>query len=94
MSGVSFRPSELDLIGAAFPTAIRGTVHPKPGQYSPRIKDPATRVNPWHGVAVETRDGRIVTRYEVQIYQDFERYEAVFIRGDDAPFFYREIAPE
>ncbi|PPF14060.1 hypothetical protein C5C20_08410 [Rathayibacter rathayi] len=85
---------ELDLIGAAFPGAVRGTVHPKPGQYSPRIKDPATVINPWHGVAIETHDGRIVTRYEVQIYQDFERYEAVFIRGDDAPFFYREIAPE
>lgn len=35
-----------------------------------------------------------MTRYEAQISQEFERYEAVLIRGDDAPFFYREIAPE
>ncbi|RIJ13988.1 hypothetical protein ACAD32_00386 [Clavibacter nebraskensis] len=80
---------ELDVLGRAFPHAVRGTVHPKPGQYSPRIKDDATRISPWHGVAIEHLDGRIVTEYEAFVYQDFEQYEAVFVAGDEAPFFYR-----
>lgn len=83
--------NELDFIDTAFPTAVRGTVHPKAGQYAPRIKDPSTVINPWHGVAVETIEGRILTKYESEIYQDFERYEAIFIAGDEAPFFYREL---
>ncbi|NQX04920.1 L-tyrosine/L-tryptophan isonitrile synthase family protein [Rathayibacter sp. VKM Ac-2856] len=82
---------ELDVLGAAFPQAVRGTVHPKPGQYSPRIKNPATRISPWHGVAIRTPSGEIRTEYESRIYQEFESYEGVFIAGDEAPFFYRSI---
>jgi hypothetical protein len=82
---------ELDVLGAAFPQAVRGTVHPKPGQYSPRIKNPATRISPWHGVAIRTPSGEILTEYESRIYQEFESYEGVFIAGDEAPFFYRSI---
>lgn len=43
---------------------------------------------PWHGVAVEEPDGGIVTQYEAAIYQDFEEYTAVFLQGDEAPFYY------
>lgn len=79
-----------DVIGSAFWGALRGTVHPKPGQYSPRLTDPETVISPWHGVAILRKDGRIVTEYESVVYQDFDRYCAVFIDGDEAPFFYEE----
>jgi pyoverdine/dityrosine biosynthesis protein Dit1 len=82
----------LDVLGRAFPHALRGTVHPKPGQYSPRIKDTETIISPWHGVAIEKMDGRIVTEYEAVVYESFERYEAIYVRGDEAPFYYWEIA--
>ncbi|MFZ4842597.1 L-tyrosine/L-tryptophan isonitrile synthase family protein [Mycetocola saprophilus] len=85
---------ELDIIGRAFPRAIRGTVHPKPGQYAPRMKNPKTRISPWHGVAILTKSGEIITEYETLVYQDFECYRAVFIRGDEAPFYYEEIVPD
>ncbi|MEN0085981.1 MAG: L-tyrosine/L-tryptophan isonitrile synthase family protein [Leifsonia sp.] len=81
----------IDLIGSAFWGALRGTVHPKPGQYSPRLTDPATAISPWHGVAICRRDGRIVTEYESIVYQDFDRYRAVFVEGDEAPFYYEEM---
>lgn len=79
----------LDLLQRSFPDALRATVHPKPGQYSPRLTDPATLVSPWHGVAVLEPHGRIVTRYESLVYQEPDEHTAVFIEGDDAPFFYR-----
>lgn len=43
----------------------------------------------WHGVAVLEPRGRIVTRYESLVYQEPAEHTAVFIEGDDAPFFYR-----
>jgi pyoverdine/dityrosine biosynthesis protein Dit1 len=79
-----------DVIGSAFWGALRGTVHPKPGQYSPRLTDAATTISPWHGVAILRRDGCIVTEYESVVYQDFDRYRAVFVDGDEAPFYYEE----
>lgn len=82
---------ELDVIGRAFPTAVRGTVHPKAGQYAPRIKSRSTLISPWHGVAVESADGSIATVYETEIYQEFDRYQSVFLPGDEAPFFYRPV---
>ncbi|MFP3465860.1 L-tyrosine/L-tryptophan isonitrile synthase family protein [Leifsonia sp. SIMBA_070] len=80
-----------DVIGSAFWGALRGTVHPKPSQYSPRIADPATTISPWHGVGIARQDGRIITEYEAVVYQDFEKYRAVFVAGDDAPFYYEEM---
>ncbi|WP_226655611.1 L-tyrosine/L-tryptophan isonitrile synthase family protein [Leifsonia sp. LS1] len=80
---------ELNVIAEAFEGAVRGTVHPKPGQYSPRLSDPRTTISPWHGVAIEQPDGSIVTRYEAVVYQDFEDFTAVFVDGDEAPFYYK-----
>jgi hypothetical protein len=48
----------------------------------------APALAPWHGVAIVRPDGRIVTEYETVVYQDFEQYRAVFVDGDEAPFFY------
>jgi pyoverdine/dityrosine biosynthesis protein Dit1 len=79
---------KVNLIGTAFRHALRGTVHPKPGQYSPRLADPSTTISPWHGVAIVHRDKRIVTEYESVVYEEFDRYTAVFVDGDEAPFFY------
>lgn len=83
---------EVQVIRRSFPDSVRGTVHPKPGQYSPRLSDPRTTISPWHGVPVVRSDASIVTVYEAAIYQDFERYEAVFLSGDEAPFYYRDRA--
>lgn len=82
---------KVNLIGSAFPHALRGTVHPKPGQYSPRLTDPSTTISPWHGVAIVHRDKRIVTEYESVVYQEFDSYTAVFVDGDEAPFFYEAM---
>lgn len=82
---------ELDVIGRAFPQAIRGTVHPKPGQYAPILKNVRTIISPWHGVAILTASGEIVTEYESMIFQEFERFRAVYIYGDEAPFYYEEL---
>lgn len=82
----------MDLIGRALPDALRGTVHPKPGQYSPYLTDPMTRIAPWHGVAVRFADGTITTVYESVVYQSHHRFRAVYIEGEYEPFFYEEIA--
>lgn len=80
----------MKLIEAAFPDAIRGTVHPKPGQYSPYLVSKSTEIAPWHGVAVLRTDGSIDTVYESEIFADPRRYIAIYIRGDYTPFYYEE----
>jgi L-tyrosine isonitrile synthase len=79
---------KVNLIGTAFRHALRGTVHPKLGQYSPQLADPSTTISPWHGVAIVRRDLRIVTEYESVVYEEFDSHTAVFVSGDEAPFFY------
>lgn len=80
----------MKLIENAFPDAIRGTVHPKPGQYSPYIVGKSTDIAPWHGVAVLRTDRSIDTVYESEIFSDPRRYTAVYVRGDYTPFYYEE----
>ncbi|MGV0435593.1 hypothetical protein ACUY2R_01150 [Corynebacterium mastitidis] len=82
---------KVDLISKAFPHAIRGTVHPKPNQYSPIMRHPDTVISPWHGTAIIRQDKSIVTEYEAIIYQKHKKYKAWFIEGDEAPFFYEEL---
>ncbi|SES08799.1 hypothetical protein [Corynebacterium cystitidis] len=81
----------LDLVMTAFPDAIRGTVHPKPDQYSPIMRDANTVISPWHGTAIVRLDGSIVTEYEATVFQEPERYKAWFVKGDEAPFYYEEV---
>jgi len=83
----------LELIERRLPDAIRGTVHPKPGQYSPYLVSRATRIAPWHGVAVLRPDGEIDTVYESEVFADTARYTAVYLRGDYTPFLYEERVP-
>lgn len=78
------------LIERELPDAIRGTVHPKPGQYSPYLVSRSTRIAPWHGVAVLRRDGTIDTVYESEVFEDSARYVAVYLRGDYTPFYYED----
>jgi hypothetical protein len=80
----------MDLIGSAFPAAVRGTVHPKPGQYSPLLVHPETTIAPWHGVAVMRADGTVNTVYEAKIYERHADYTAVFLTGQYTPFYYEE----
>ncbi len=80
----------MNLIDAKYPDSIRGTVHPKPGQYSPYLVDPSTTIAPWHGVAVLRAQGGINTVYEAEVFTDTRRYTAVYIRGDYTPFYYEE----
>lgn len=82
----------MELIERRLPDAIRGTVHPKPGQYSPYLVSRATRVAPWHGVAVLRAGGDIDTVYESEVFADTDRYVAVYLRGDYTPFYYEERA--
>ena len=83
----------MDLIASVFPDAVRGTVHPKPGQYSPLLVHPTTTVAPWHGAAVVRRDGVVNTIYESKLYEDHDRYRGVYLEGEYTPFFYEELVP-
>lgn len=80
----------MKLIENAFPDAIRGTVHPKPSQYSPYLVSKSTTIAPWHGVAVLRTDRSIDTVYESEIFSEPHRYTAVYVRGDYTPFYYEE----
>ncbi|MEV2237327.1 L-tyrosine/L-tryptophan isonitrile synthase family protein [Micromonospora sp. NPDC049891] len=80
----------LDLLGQRFPAALRGTVHPKPGQYSPYLVNERTRIVPWHGVAVLRPDGEVDCVYESEIYQHPQRYTAVYLDGEATPFYYEQ----
>ena len=80
------------LIESAFGDAIRGTVHPKAGQYSPFLVHPTTTIAPWHGVAVVRPDGVINTVYESKLYERPDRYCGVYLEGEYTPFFYEELS--
>ncbi|MFJ9556031.1 L-tyrosine/L-tryptophan isonitrile synthase family protein [Nocardiopsis sp. NPDC101807] len=80
----------MELIKTRLPDAIRGTVHPKPGQYSPYLTDPETAIAPWHGVPIVFGDGRIRTVYESYVYQNHSAFRAVYEKGDYEPFYYEE----
>ena len=81
----------MDLIASVFPDAVRGTVHPKPGQYSPLLVHPTTTVAPWHGAAVIRRDGVVNTVYESKLYEEHDRYRGVYLHGEYTPFHYEEL---
>lgn len=81
----------MELIDRVFADAVRGTVHPKVGQYSPLLADPTTAIAPWHGVAVVHPDGSVNTVYESKLYEHHERYRGVYLPGEYTPFFYEEL---
>jgi pyoverdine/dityrosine biosynthesis protein Dit1 len=78
----------LDFLTAAFPAAIRGTVHPKPGQYSPRLDSSRHGIVPWHGMAVLESDGEVRVVYESEILGAPGRYRAVYQEGEYTPLFH------
>ncbi|GMG76939.1 hypothetical protein ShirakiTB12_54080 [Priestia megaterium] len=80
----------MDLIKKKFPEAIRATVHPKEGQYSPYLVNSSTKIVPWHGVAILRKNGRIDSVYESEILEDPQRYKAIYIENDYTPFYYEE----
>ena len=84
----------LDLIDRVFPDAVRGTVHPKLGQYSPMLVAPETTIAPWHGVALVRSDGRVTTVYESKLYEEHDRYRGVYVEGEYTPFFYEDLSAE
>jgi pyoverdine/dityrosine biosynthesis protein Dit1 len=81
----------LHLLTDAFPRAIRGTVHPKRGQYSPRLGSSQRRIVPWHGVAVLQSDGDVRVVYESEILSAPTRYRAVYQEGEYTPLFYEPL---
>jgi hypothetical protein len=81
----------MELIDRVFADAVRGTVHPKVGQYSPLLADPTTAIAPWHGVAVVHPDGSVNTVYESKLYEHHERYRGVYLPREYTPFFYEEL---
>jgi L-tyrosine isonitrile synthase len=85
---------KLELIDRVFPDAVRGTVHPKLGQYSPLLVHPETTIAPWHGVALVRGDGRVNTVYESKLYEEHERYRGVYLEGEYTPFFYEELSAD
>lgn len=82
----------MELLARRFPGALRGTVHPKPGQYSPYLVRETTKIVPWHGVAVMRPNGHVDCVYESEIFEAPERYTAVFVDGEYTPFYYEEAA--
>jgi pyoverdine/dityrosine biosynthesis protein Dit1 len=81
----------LELFTQRFPGAIRGTVHPKPGQYSPFLVNDRTRIVPWHGVAVMEADASVRSVYEAEILANPDCYQAVFLDGEYTPLFYEPL---
>ncbi|CAI6291205.1 hypothetical protein NRS6120_14365 [Bacillus subtilis] len=81
---------KIDLLQTEFPHAIRGTVHPKEGQYSPHLVNEHTSIVPWHGVAVLRENGRVDSVYESKILEQPQKYKAVYIEGEYTPFYYEE----
>jgi pyoverdine/dityrosine biosynthesis protein Dit1 len=81
----------IDLFGTKFPDAIRATVHPKPGQYSPYLVSDRTHIVPWHGVAVRDTDGHVRSVYESEVLASPAKYRAVYIRGEYTPLFYESM---
>jgi pyoverdine/dityrosine biosynthesis protein Dit1 len=79
----------MEILDRKFPDAIRGTVHPKPKQYSPFLVNPHTTVSPWHGVAVLRKDRRIDVLYEAEVLQDHTNFVATYLPGEVVPFYYR-----
>ncbi len=79
---------EIDLVGRCYPRALRGTVHPKPGQWGLHLVNRESRVFPWQGVAYRNEHGKWRIKYEFEAVR--RRATPVHVRGDDEmyPFFY------
>ncbi|WP_018653793.1 L-tyrosine/L-tryptophan isonitrile synthase family protein [Actinomadura flavalba] len=77
---------EANVLNDAFPRAIRATVHPKPGQWSPHLVNRASKVFPWQGIAVDEGEKGWRTRYEFDAQQRGHR--PVHLRDDPCPFYY------
>jgi len=78
----------MDIILDKVPGALRGTLHPKPGQIAPRLTQASTDIAPWHGVATVDADGAISTVYESFVYQHVKDFTAVYVEGDYEPFYF------
>lgn len=82
---------EMRLISERFPTAVRGTVHPKPGQYAPRLTHPSVHIAPWHGVGILLPDGHVNSVYEAHVWANPQGFRGVYLAGEYTPFFYEQI---
>ncbi|OJG92803.1 hypothetical protein RV15_GL002748 [Enterococcus silesiacus] len=82
--------TKMTLLKSKFSNAIRGTVHPKKGQYSPHLVNQFTSIVPWHGIAVLRNNGRVDSIYESFILEQPHKYTAVYLENEYTPFYYRE----
>ncbi|MED1302217.1 hypothetical protein BK704_19470 [[Bacillus thuringiensis] serovar konkukian] len=80
---------ELDLVLAAYPNAIRATVHPKPKQWGIHLVNKESRIFPWHGVAYKKKNGQWRIKLEYELIRNYS--VPVYINGESSPFYYEEV---
>ncbi|RIB25211.1 Pyoverdine/dityrosine biosynthesis protein [Gigaspora rosea] len=82
--------NSMELVMKCYPGCIRVTCHPKPGQLGLHLVSPNSRFNfPWNGVGVKKKNGEITVSLEDEVRRD-KRYVAVYIEGEEFPFYYEE----
>ncbi|CAG8521579.1 14580_t:CDS:2 [Dentiscutata heterogama] len=82
--------NSMELVKKCYPGCIRVTCHPKPGQLGLHLVSPKSCFNfPWNGVGVKKKNGEISVSLEDEVRRD-QRYVAVYIEGEEFPFYYEE----
>ncbi|CAG8717262.1 24499_t:CDS:2 [Dentiscutata erythropus] len=82
--------NSMELVKKCYPGCIRVTCHPKAGQLGLHLVSPKSCFNfPWNGVGVKKKNGEISVSLEDEVRRD-QRYVAVYIEGEEFPFYYEE----
>ncbi|MDT7782434.1 MAG: L-tyrosine isonitrile synthase [Pseudonocardiales bacterium] len=80
----------MNMVQRFYPQSIRGTVHPKPGQWGFHLVNKFTNVFPWQGVAVQKPNGQWRVRTELDA--KLRGAIPVHLPNDPFPYYYREIS--
>lgn len=72
------------------PYGVRLTVHPKQGHIGVHMVKKKTHLLPWMGVGVMKTSGQVSVRYEGEVLSS-GKYHPVYIKGEEHPFYYKEI---
>src|SRR3989344_260372 len=85
---------ELNVLETFFPNSLRGTVHPKDGQFGLHLVNKKTQPVPWAGMGVIKHNGNLKNgftrvRFWYDIAREPERY--LMIKQNDSVLGYQEI---
>lgn len=85
---------ELDIYKKAYPSKLRLTFHPKPGQISIYLTSPESRICPWLGVCGLRLDGTPVIRYRSYYENNPEWVPVYYDKGDHYPAYFEQVNSE